>query len=61
MPLLRADVNLQGVPLAAGYHRVVLTFMPSYFRVLFALALVALVVSVLLLWRNPGRQASAVG
>jgi hypothetical protein len=61
VPLLRADVNLQGVPLAAGSHRVVLTFMPSYFRVLFALALVALVVSVLLLWRNPGRQASAVG
>ncbi|MFP4441308.1 MAG: YfhO family protein, partial [Chloroflexaceae bacterium] len=59
VPLLRADVNLQGVPLAAGYHRVVLTFMPSYFRTLFALALVALVGSMLLLWRNPGRRASA--
>jgi hypothetical protein len=59
VPLLRADVNLQGIPLAAGSHRVVLTFMPSYFRALFALALIGLVCSVALLLQNPFHRPSA--
>lgn len=50
-PIIQANVNLQGIALAAGSYRVRLVFTPTLFGVLFPVAVVALVFSaVLVLW-----------
>lgn len=56
VPVLQADVSLQGVPVMAGNHRVTLTFTPSYFWELGAVALGGFACSLMLLFGWPRRN-----
>ncbi|HEU5318060.1 MAG TPA: YfhO family protein [Chloroflexota bacterium] len=50
-PIVRADLHFRGVPLAAGSHRVRLWYDPLSFKVGVALAVLAIVLNLALLWR----------
>jgi hypothetical protein len=51
-PLLRANLAMRAVPVAAGMHTVELRYQPAHFRVGAVLSALALALCALLLWRS---------
>jgi uncharacterized membrane protein (GlpM family) len=59
-PVLRTDLLMRGVPVAAGKHRVVLSFRPASFTagaLISLLALLAVLAAVAEAWRRPTRPS----